>query len=190
MLTTALSPEQDLHGFKNGVFVANTQDKEEVSIQQETFGLLLRQKPRRIGLKMTAMIDVIFLLLAFFVLTARFRSPEQFLPILLSSASAEQATSRFIEPLEIYISATENGSNLEFGAGNKFESVSIEQGRVNESLALFAKELRDMFESQKRTADDPIEIRCDDDLKWDHLVKIYNILYGMGAGNITFVINQ
>jgi len=47
-----------------------------------------------------------------------------------------------------------------------------------------------MFESQKRTADDPIEIRCDDDLKWDHLVKIYNILYGMGAGNITFVINE
>ncbi len=168
----------------------NTQDKDQVSIQLEALGLLRKQKQRWFGLKMTPMIDVIFLLLTFFVLTARFRSPEQFLPILLSSANAGEAASRFIEPLEIYISATENGSNLEFGAGNKFESVSIEHGRVNESLALFAEELRDMFESQKRTADDPIEIRCDDDLKWDHLVKIYKILYGMGAGNITFVINQ
>ena len=170
--------------------MANTQGKEEVSIQQEALGLLRKRKRRWFGLKMTPMIDVIFLLLTFFVLTARFRSPEQFLPILLSSANAEQAASRFIEPLEIYISATENGSVLEFGAGNKFKRVSIEQGEVNESLALFAGELRDMFESQKRTADDPIEIRCDDDLKWDHLVKIYNILYGMGAGNITFVINE
>jgi biopolymer transport protein ExbD len=79
--------------------VVNTQVKEEVSIRLEAISLLQKRKQRWFGLKMTPMIDVIFLLLTFFVLTARFRSPEQFLPILLSSANAEQAASRFIEPL-------------------------------------------------------------------------------------------
>ena len=56
-------------------------------IRAQVVGGLPRRR-RRFGLRMTPMIDVIFLLLTFFVLTAKFRTPEQFLPIHLAVADA------------------------------------------------------------------------------------------------------
>ena len=137
-------------------------------------------------LQMTPMIDVIFLLLTFFLLTANFRVPEDFLPVRLPDESQMQSIS-VIEPLGISISVRERGLDIDIA---RAETISIEVDKLDDGLALFAEKLRFVIESQKRRADDPIEIDCGDQVSWDHLIKIYSILNAMGADNITFNIED
>jgi len=132
---------------------------------------------------MTPMIDVIFLLLTFFVLTAKFRTPEQFLAIHLPTAEA--AVERFgpIEPLIISMSGAEAGWVVKIG---QLQSVEVEGGRYADGLADFANKLADVLSLQKRTASDPVELRCSDNVRWNDLVKIYNVLQAAGISDITF----
>jgi len=148
----------------------------------EVVGRLPRRK-RRLGLRMTPMIDVIFLLLTFFVLTAKFRTPEQFLAIHLPTAEA--AVERFgaIEPLIISISGAETDCAVEIGG---LESLRIEGAHYADGLVGFAGKLGDVLSLQKRTVSDPVELRCSEDVRWDYLVKIYNVLQATGISNITF----
>ncbi len=151
-------------------------------IRARVLGGLPRRK-RRFGLRMTPMIDVIFLLLTFFVLTAKFRTPEQFLPIHLAAADAAQQHFGPIEPLIISISGAEGGCLVEIGG---LASVRVEDERYADGLVDFAGKLREVLSIQKRTASDPIELRCDEYVKWDELVKIYNVLQAAGISDITF----
>jgi biopolymer transport protein ExbD len=136
---------------------------------------------------MTAMIDVIFLLLTFFVLTAKFRTPEQFLHIYLPTADAAVQNFGVIEPLSIHIFDDEQGCMVQIG---ELETVQIRAERHAEGLAAFTNELTNILSRQKRTARDPIEIHCDDRIKWDYLVKIYNVLQAMGINDITFCMTE
>ena len=164
-------------------FKVEPEQEETGGIWSEVVGHLRKRRRRRLGLRMTAMIDVIFLLLTFFVLTARFRTPEEFLPIHLPTADAAVQRFGVIEPLEIDISADQAGCVVRIG---QLETVRIEAGRGAEGLAAFANKLTDILSQQKRTAGDPIEIRCADEIKWDYLMKIYNVLQAMGINDITF----
>lgn len=157
---------------------------------QEEFGGILskvaecmRGPRRRLGLRMTPMIDVIFLLLTFFVLTAKFRTPEQFLPIHLPTAEAAVGRFGVIEPLVISISGEGEDSLVQIGTA---AALRIEGARYAEGLADFANKLAEVLSLQKRTASDPIELRCDDYVRWDDLVKIYNVLQAAGISDITF----
>ena len=47
-----------------------------------------------------------------------------------------------------------------------------------------------VLKSQKRHVGDPVEVVCSDDVKWDYLVKIYNVLYVMGINDITFAMTE
>jgi len=138
---------------------------------------------RHLGLRMAPMIDVIFLLLTFFVLTAKFRTPEQFLPIHLPTAEAGVERIAPIEPLIINISAVEGGCEVKIA---QLASVRVEQSRYAEGLAELASELAGVLNQQKRTSGDPIEIRCADEVSWDNLVKVYNVLQAAGINDITF----
>jgi biopolymer transport protein ExbD len=160
-------------------------EPDEETIAQEALGRLRSRRGRTFGLRMTPMIDVIFLLLTFFILTAKFRAPEQFLPLKLLTGRSKQFG--VIEPLQIHISDTQAGCSIQI-AGSK--TVLIEDSAPGQGLAGFAETLTAVLNSQKRNATDPIEIICDDDIKWDHLVKIYNILYAAGADDITFGITE
>ena len=158
---------------------------ENISIRQSVADFL-RKKNRdrtRGGLRMTAMIDVIFLLLAFFVLTAKFRAPEQFLPAALSSANAAVQSLGIVEPLAITIHAETGGCVILL---SDTASTHIDNATPEAALAVFADRLQAALQSQRRTTADPVEILCDDQVKWDHLVKVYNILYAMGITDITF----
>ena len=151
-------------------------------IRAQVVGGLPRRR-RRFGLRMTPMIDVIFLLLTFFVLTAKFRTPEQFLPIHLAAAGAAVEHFGPIEPLIISISGAEGGCLVEIGG---LASVQVEGERYAEGLVDFAGKLRNVLSIQKRTASDPIELRCGEQVRWDELVKIYNVLQAAGISDITF----
>ena len=157
----------------------------EDTISEEVLHGLRAGKRRNFGLRMTPMIDVIFLLLTFFVLTAKFRSPEQSLPLALPANESKRPG--IVEPLQIIISDTQTGCMVQIAG---VETVSIEESEPEEGLALFTQKLGGVLKIQKRNASDPIELICGEDTKWDYLVKIYNILYSSGANDITFGINE
>ena len=161
--------------------------KDITSIQQEVVGALRKRRGRAFGLRMTPMIDIIFLLLTFFVLTAKFRTPEQFLPVRLGGGQTEVERLAIIEPLRIRISGTKTDCTVDIGG---LERVRIEAENIEAGLAQFANKLAYVMDKQKRTAGDAIEIVCEDQTKWDYLVKIYNVLYAMGADDITFGIEE
>ena len=144
---------------------------------------LRRRRGRRFNLRMTPMIDVIFLLLIFFILTAKFRIPEQFLDAFLPQEGSGQGGAAVIEPLLVHISSTDGGCLVEIGTAEK---VVIHDEARDEGIAAFANSLVEVLAVQKRAASDPIEIECEDDVEWDYLVKIYNVLNALGAEDITF----
>ncbi len=162
---------------------------ENISIRQNVADFLRkknRNRPRN-SLRMTAMIDVIFLLLAFFVLTAKFRAPEQFLPAALASANAAVQSHGIVEPLTITIRAEADGCVILL---SNTAPTHIDKAKPEAALAIFADRLQAALQSQRRTTADPVEILCDDQVEWDHLIKIYNILYAMGINDITFGASQ
>lgn len=150
-------------------------------------GNLRRSRRKGPSLMMLPMIDIIFLLLAFFVLTAKFRPPEESLALRLPSGVQEEDVFTVVEPLGIEIVATEIGFEIMIGG---VEAVVIEEQAMEEGIAGFAGKFREVAASQKRYAGDPVEIRCGNEVKWDHLVKIYNMLQAMGMSDITFQMNE
>ena len=174
----------------NGIQRMTNSESKANEQEQDRFGGVLAEvmrrlprRKRRLGLRMTPMIDVIFLLLTFFVLTAKFRTPEQFLPIQLPRADAAVERFGVIEPLIINISGEKGFCAAQIG---QLRTVRIEGARYAEGLADFANKLAEVLNLQKRTTDDPIEIHCDDYVRWDDLVKIYNVLQAAGISDITF----
>lgn len=146
---------------------------------------LKRRRGKSGGLQMTAMIDVIFLLLTFFVVTAKFRSPEAFLPVLMPQ-DAGAKTLGIIEPLRLTLSQGPDGSRITVGN----QTVGLSKDRPAEGLAELANLLPPLFELQRRTADDPVELICENEVPWDTIVKVYDILQTLGMSNITFVASE
>ena len=146
----------------------------------------LRHRPRRgSGLQMTPMIDVIFLLLTFFVITAKFRLPEAFLPVTLPP-DLQQSAPSVIDPLKLTISTTSAGSMISFAD----HQISLTAASMTGDLTKMANSITQVLDKQHRTASDPIQLICDDQVPWDTLVKVYDILHTLGASNITFVISE
>lgn len=163
---------------------------ESESVRQSLLGRIRGHKRRGFGLRMAPMIDVIFLLLTFFVLTAKFRRPEQFLSMILPRAHGQVRDFSVIEPVVIDISSRSSGCSIRIGPETIGVNVSIDPASANEDLAVFANSFADVLVLQKRTAADPVEIICDGDVKWDYLVKIYDVVSAMGVGDITFNMSQ
>jgi len=135
---------------------------------------------------MTAMIDVIFLLLIFFVLTAQFSREEQFLPIRLPGpASAAQRLDVPAEPLRISIAMQGDLCRIDLGRGRQ---VALTAKDLPAGLVAFTQTVTTALEQEKRLAADPVEIACGDSVPWDILVKLYNGLYAMGIEDITFTL--
>lgn len=132
---------------------------------------------------MTPMIDVIFLLLTFFVLTARFEKPEQSLPLAFGAAVPGSANSP--EPLELVIVPQQGGCAVTLGGT---ERITIASDAPVAGLAELAECVRTKFSAAQ--GQPSIRLRCDDAASWDIVSKVYDILYGMGARNIAFVIDE
>ena len=148
-------------------------------------------KSRRNGgafaLRMAPMIDVIFLLLIFFLVTADFRPQEDFLPCRLSSAQAASLPIGQVEPLVIYIADAVDGCRVQIGQNT---IVAIQEQKLEEDLLTLIEQLRNVMIQQRRLNSDPIEIACQAEVKWDYLAKIYNVLYGFGITDIAFRLTE
>lgn len=132
---------------------------------------------------MAPMIDLIFLLLIFFLVTAKWRPQEGFLPLQLAAARAGDDQVGRPEPLEIHIFATPNGCQVRIGQA---EAVQIDDRTIEADLAKMIEKIEACLLAEKRFAADPIEIICSGEVRWEHLAKIYNVFFGAGLTDITF----
>jgi len=142
-----------------------------------------------IGLRIAPMIDLIFLLLIFFILAVRWRPQENFLPLQLPVANAGTAIQPTVkpEPLSIQITPTNAGCRVQIGASY---AVNIPSQNPEQGLASLMEQTRQCLLEQKRYATDPVEIICAGKVKWENLARIYNVLYGMGLTDITFQMTE
>ena len=143
----------------------------------------LSRRRNPVGLRMTPMIDVIFLLLTFFVLTAKFTEPEQLLPVFVGNSDA-QAVQLPQKTLAISIKPIQLGCIIEFP---DHSPIVLSYSDPQEGLLHLTQNVRQINEITPITA---IELFYDDQIMWDSVVKIYDVLYAIGARDITFRIEE
>ena len=152
-------------------------------MQREGMRELFQKHRRRVGLRMAPMIDIIFLLLLFFLVAAKWRPQENFLPFQLPTAQAAERNTVKPEPMQIFLFAEDQGFRVKVADSGM---VNITDKNMAADLAVLMEEVKKKLTDQKRFATDPIEIICEQDVKWDYLVKTYNLFYGTGLTDITF----
>jgi biopolymer transport protein ExbD len=135
---------------------------------------------------MAPMIDVIFLLLTFFVLTAHLRRTEGFVPLPLVPAQSSESFS-VIEPLRLELTALPDGCCVRLGTE---EEMVLSREGAPEDFSALAERIERVCLRQQRRRDDPVELVCGDDVSWDFVVKVYDVLRVTGLKQITFVISD
>ena len=135
------------------------------------------------GLRMTPMIDVIFLLLIFFVLTAKFRETEQILPVIAGKTPPQASVIKDV-PLKITVQPDPSGCQMRVA---DHPPVTLLTDSPNEGLLALVQTVEQALE---QTGPVPIELYYDDAVSWDVVVKVYDVLYGLGLKNITFRIEE
>ena len=156
-------------------------------MQRDGFNRVFSNRRRPFTLRMAPMIDMVFLLLIFFLVAAKWRPQEDFLPFQLPLAQAQEQSIGKPEPLMIHIFATEAGCQVQIGQS---DAVQIENQTIEVNLAVLMEKMKSSLLAQKRFATDPIEIICEPEVKWEHLAKIYNMFFGAGLTDITFQMTE
>jgi len=148
-------------------------------IYDQIASTLVQRKRLPISLRMTPMIDVIFLLLTFFVLTAKFREPEQFLQVDVAKADSA-AVSRVPVVLDVRIDRSPDGFLLKVGDR---PPIRVSPDGPADALLLMSEKVKTGLETEGAGS---IDLYCDDSVPWDLAVKVYDALYAMGIREITF----
>jgi len=156
-------------------------------MQKEIFDEVFAGRRSSFTLRMAPMIDMIFLLLLFFLVAAKWRPEENFLPFQLPVAQAQSHGLGRAEPLTIHISATQAGCQVQIG---QLYAVQLEDQTIEANLIELMGKMKDCLIAQKRFISDPIEIVCDASVKWEYLAKIYNMFFGAGLTDITFTMTE
>jgi biopolymer transport protein ExbD len=144
-----------------------------------------RRRKSGMGLRIAPMVDMIFLLLIFFLVAARWSPQEEFLPLQLPAANAGTVAGPIVkpEPLSIQIIPVNAGCRVQIGSSRV---IDIPSQNPETALASLMEQTKQCLSEQKRYASDPVEIVCAGKVKWENLARIYNVLYGMGLTDITF----
>jgi len=151
-------------------------------------GSLKRPRKKFLTLRIAPLVDLIFLLLIFFIVAAKWKPKEDFLPLQLPVANARTITSiGRPEPLAIAINPAQNGCQVQIGAS---QPVFISEQNPEQGLASLMETIKQCMSEQKRYSSDPVEIICARDVKWEHVAKIYNVLVGIGLKDITFQMTE
>ena len=144
-----------------------------------------RRSRVRMQLSIVPLIDVVFLLLVFFLLTASFRPREGFLPTKLPQLSATAEPSE-LEPVPIQVVTMPNGDcQVQIGSQNP---ILISADSVAEGFSGVKDAIYNLFVQQGRTAENPIKLIPTSQTKWDHVVKTYHCLWQLNLTNVIFAI--
>ena len=158
-------------------------DKDRSGFHQTVLSGFGRHRRISMGLRMTPMIDVIFLLLTFFLLTAKFQDTEQLLPVFVGNTTPEPVMANDT-PLAVYVQTGPDGYRLSVA---DHPSIPLDAQRPQQALLLLAREVQQSLQAMGAV---PIEVYYDDAVSWDVVVKVYDVLYTMGTENITFRIDE
>ena len=152
----------------------------------------------RIQLLLVPMIDIVFLLLTFFLLTASFRPAEAFLPAELPGGAAADTEVMELEPLLIFLESLPDGRCLvQIGDEVEFEVVDqsakagqlgAEQWPEQISFEQLPELIRRVLRDQHRSSDDPVKLVPQRQTNWDHVLKTYHALWRLNLTNIIFAI--
>ncbi len=125
----------------------------------------LRGRRARLQPPLTPMIDIVFQLLLFFLLTMRFVAQEGQIPADLPAEQAPPAVSRLpLEPIVVSLSAGEDGGAIIEVTGYP---LAVESG-----AALYGQLAR--LQEQFGSKEVPVVIRADADVAWAHVLDAYN----------------
>ncbi len=149
-----------------------------------------RKERRRFEIKMTPMIDVVFLLLIFFLLTANFRSKEGFLPAELPQQVTRAEQLEFV-PLDVQVDSKPDGScHVQIGQTEAF-AIQLKTDETQRSeFDILSQRLKSVLDEQGRGLMDPIKLIPTARTKWDHVVKAYDAIWQLDLKNITFVLAE
>lgn len=156
------------------------------SIRTEAIYRTIPHGKRAIVLRMAPMIDIIFLLLIFFLVAGKWQPQQGQLPFKLPAAGGSTMQIGKTEPLVIKLTSRENACT----AGFADQRIRLQQEQMGESLTAMLEKLKTTLEKQNRTTGDPVEIVCGDGVEWDYFAKVYNLLYGAGITEITFTVTE
>ena len=126
-----------------------------------------QNKPESIGFQMTPMIDVVFLLLCFFITSQVFSQWEAEVDITLPTARTSEMPQRL--PGEIIINILKDGT-------------TVVNGRTLDEpeLAGLLKRLAGMFPGQ------PVLLRGDKAVAYEHLIRVLDVCRQTDIWNISF----
>lgn len=144
---------------------------------------LRRPATASMKLRMVPMIDVVFLLLVFFLLAANFRTQEGFLPAELPK---QTETGQYVplEPLIIRIQTVQDDRcKIQIG-NNECQIASPETAEAG--FEILSQQLKEVLKHQGRRLDDAIKLVPSKNTKWDHFVKAYNAIWQIDCRNVIF----
>ena len=125
----------------------------------------------RTGIQLAPMIDVVFLLLIFFIVLWNY--------------------ARFETEIDISVPAASAGENPERTIGEIVVNVKIEGGFIIEGIERTELETLEMFKSIVAAyPDQALILRGDKDASFDHIVKVLNLCKEANIWNISFATSQ
>ena len=127
-----------------------------------------RRTRQRDELEMTAMIDVVFLLLIFFLLTFRIVSPEGEFQIAMPQQGALGSIGPDIPPLPIRLSAD---------AGGQLSGIMLGE-RSMQSFEQLRAEIRGLVDSLPAGSGPEIDLICDEQLNFEHAMDAITAVSG------------
>jgi len=120
------------------------------------------------SLNLTPMIDIVFLLLCYFLMMSQFRTPEGVLPARLPTARGGTPAEIPRTPIRVRFQPDAGSPGRCTVTIDQFTDSSIEIG----SLAGRLREIREQVPGFD--ADTPVHLLAADDVAWDHVVNAYN----------------
>jgi biopolymer transport protein ExbD len=145
-------------------------------------------RPRRHAinwLNPVPLIDVVFLLLIFFMLSANFSGREGFLPAMLPKLETAGQV-RELEPILIYLnSLPDGGCEVQIG---RVESFIVQPGPGQSDFQALGERVSLILDRQGRKTDDPIKLVPNWHTRWDDVAKAYDALYHINLSNIIFTV--
>ena len=127
---------------------------------------------------MVPLIDVVFLLLIFFIMTVNFQPLEGFMAAELPGAMASDSVSE-VDPLVFYVDTQADGSCRVMFSG---QTVIIEKDSGD--FSPFAQAAEDIMAQRKRNLSDPVMLVDLSNTSWQHILNMYDALVSLGYKNI------
>jgi|GEM_PF-5658086 len=142
-----------------------------------------KSKSVALQIRMISMIDVVFLLLIYFLLTSNFRAKEGYLPISLPEENQQTTTTRMVEPLDVTVTSITDGQcEITLGEGDIIF--------IDNDFGKLINALKEIVTTHGRNASDPIKLKPAPQSQWHHVVQTYDALWESNMTNIIFSISQ